>query len=286
MVIQSNGAKRRVEDRKARGPGKRSAPKNAYSSARTADRVLDLLDVLAQEGGPLRVSEAAKKLGLPLSVVHRLFRSLLRAEYARQDENRKYLLGPAVSRLADRFFQTVDSRARYRELLEECRKLTGETSVLSVRQAANRVITDYVISTQTITCIPVLGESVSILTGATGRAFLSTQPPSEREALYRLNEIPAARRSELETLIAREKARGYFTSSSPTLQDLFGLAVPIPSSHGPAEAVVTIYCPEHRWTAKRTASVAAPLVKLIRNFVAMDTGVPKMKATTLVSESI
>ncbi|MGB3387459.1 MAG: helix-turn-helix domain-containing protein [Pseudaminobacter sp.] len=237
------------------------------SSAKTADRALTLLSLLAEDPRPMRVSEAAKKLGLPLSVVHRLFQSLVGAEYAAQDENRRYILGPAVSRLADRFFQSIDLRGRYRDLLAACRDLTDETSVLSIRKLDTRVIADYVISHRTIAAIPVLGESAPLLSGATGRAFVSTFGQADREDLYLRNGLSAEARAEIEALIQREKTRGYFVSSSPTITDLLGLAVPIPSTNGPSDAVVTIYCPEHRWKPDQIADISSALIHRVRTFV-------------------
>ena len=56
-------------------------------------RVLDLLEIVADAGGEIGLSELAARSGLPLPSIHRLVRTLVQRGYMRQLSNRRYALG-------------------------------------------------------------------------------------------------------------------------------------------------------------------------------------------------
>ena len=56
-------------------------------------RVLDLLEIVADAGGEVGLSELAARSGLPLPSIHRLVRTLVQRGYMRQLSNRRYALG-------------------------------------------------------------------------------------------------------------------------------------------------------------------------------------------------
>ena len=57
------------------------------------ERAFDLLEMLADAGGALGLSELATTSGLPLPTVHRLMRTLVNRGYVRQETSRRYTLG-------------------------------------------------------------------------------------------------------------------------------------------------------------------------------------------------
>jgi DNA-binding IclR family transcriptional regulator len=71
----------------------RNRPPYALESA---DNVLRLLQIL-RDHGQLRVSDAAEHLGCSRSTAHRLLSMLLYRDFAVQDDQRRYLPGPALS---------------------------------------------------------------------------------------------------------------------------------------------------------------------------------------------
>src|SRR5882757_10214062 len=61
----------------------------------SVDHALHLAAVLQQEG-PLRVSEAAERLGVARSTAHRLLAMLVYRDFAEQDADRRYRPGPVL----------------------------------------------------------------------------------------------------------------------------------------------------------------------------------------------
>lgn len=66
----------------------------AYSVA-SVDHALRLAQMLQQEG-PLRVTEAATRLGVARSTAHRLLAMLVYRDFAEQSDDRQYVAGPAL----------------------------------------------------------------------------------------------------------------------------------------------------------------------------------------------
>lgn len=64
-------------------------------------RVFDLLELIADAGGDITLSELSTAADLPLPTIHRLLRTLVTLGYARQLQNRRYALGPRLVRLGE-----------------------------------------------------------------------------------------------------------------------------------------------------------------------------------------
>ena len=65
-----------------------------YSIA-SVDRALHLATILQQEG-PLRVTDVAERLGVSESTAHRLLAMLVYRDFARQQADRRYSVGPVL----------------------------------------------------------------------------------------------------------------------------------------------------------------------------------------------
>src|SRR5690242_11849840 len=105
--------------------------KPAYAPG-SADNALRLLQLL-RDGGGLRLTDAARELGVAPSTAHRLLTTLVYRGFAIQDEKRCYHPGPAMGAdPADRGW-TREFTERSRPHLEVLSSLTGETANLVIR---------------------------------------------------------------------------------------------------------------------------------------------------------
>ena len=77
------------------------APKARTGSVQSIERAFSLLELMADAGGTLALSQPANKSGLPLPTIHRLLRTLVDLGYIRQESSRQYVLGPRLIRLGD-----------------------------------------------------------------------------------------------------------------------------------------------------------------------------------------
>lgn len=72
-----------------------------YDAVKSVARVFNLLELIADAGGDVALSELAATTDLPLPTIHRLLRTLVSLGYARQLANRRYALGPRLVRLGE-----------------------------------------------------------------------------------------------------------------------------------------------------------------------------------------
>src|SRR6266566_5504172 len=73
----------------------------AAGGVQSIERAFDLLEMLADAGGALGLSELSTVSGLPLPTVHRLMRTLVNRGYVRQEASRRYTLGSRLIRLGE-----------------------------------------------------------------------------------------------------------------------------------------------------------------------------------------
>lgn len=64
-------------------------------------RVFDLLEIIADAGGDISLSDLATKSALPVPTIHRLLRTLVGVGYVRQLPSRRYALGARLIRLGE-----------------------------------------------------------------------------------------------------------------------------------------------------------------------------------------
>ena len=69
----------------------------AASGVQSVARVFGLLEVLADAGGDVALSDLAFSSGLPQPTIHRLLRTMVNLGYARQLPSRRYALGSLPS---------------------------------------------------------------------------------------------------------------------------------------------------------------------------------------------
>lgn len=65
------------------------------------ERLLQVLELIARDGGPLRLSQICTRLNLPMTTVHRLLITMWSARLLQRDAKRRYLLGDRLTTLLD-----------------------------------------------------------------------------------------------------------------------------------------------------------------------------------------
>src|SRR5579863_9389595 len=90
-----------IDTTKGRGTVSQDGNGRGAGGVQSIERAFDLLEMLADAGGALGLSELASTSGLPLPTVHRLMRTLVNRGYVRQEASRRYTLGSRLIRLGD-----------------------------------------------------------------------------------------------------------------------------------------------------------------------------------------
>jgi DNA-binding IclR family transcriptional regulator len=226
----------------------------AYAIA-SVDSALLLATVLQQEG-PLRVTDAAERLGVSVSTAHRLLGMLVYRDFAEQLPDRRYGAG----RLMRPGPLSAIPVARLREVaLPHLRRLVqelGETVNLMVLADTD------VRFVATVECDQVLrvgdrtGRALPAHLTSGGKAVLAALPAAERaEVVDGLDEESAAR---LERELRTVRRRGFAVNDQETETGVTAVGVAIPNAVE-LSAAVSVAMPSVRYSHDRLPAWRAAL---------------------------
>jgi DNA-binding IclR family transcriptional regulator len=165
------------------------------STVKSADRVLDLLELLCSTGHPMTHTEISSALSIPKSSMSQLLGNLERRGYLsfRAGPN-VYELGPAVSRLAEGSKSSSDFLDIVRNVVDVIAKTTRETASFYKRRG-NRV--ERVIVANSLRPLRYwmqVGESMPLHATSGGKAILASMQQNQLDkilARMRLTKVTA-----------------------------------------------------------------------------------------------
>jgi DNA-binding IclR family transcriptional regulator len=215
----------------------------------SVDHALRLATALQQEG-PLRVVDAAERLGVARSTAHRLLAMLVYRDFAEQGADRRYSAGPMLRGRAP-----VEPVAELRRLalphLQALVERTDETANLQV------VVGDQVRFAATIECSQVLrvgdreGRLLPARLASGGRAVLATRAEAEVTDLYsgpdsQVPDLPALLRE-----LRRIRRQGFALNNQATEAGVTAIGRAVRDPDGPAVAAVSLAMPTARFRRDR-----------------------------------
>ena len=221
------------------------------------ERAFDLLELMADAGGEVALSELAETSGLPLPTIHRIMRTLVSSGYARQQPSRRYSLGPRLIRLGDTASRSLGSWAR--PYLAELTEATGETSNLAVLDGDQVVYVAQVPSQHSMRMFTEVGRRVDAHATAVGKAVLADLATDgvaqllERSGMRAQTERTITSVSAMQDELARIREQGYAVDDGEREVGVRCYAVALPSA--PAGAAISISGPEGRMTRMSTATL-------------------------------
>lgn len=212
----------------------------------SVDHALRLATLLQQEG-PLRVTDAAQRLGVARSTAHRLLAMLVYRDFAEQDEDRRYVAGPVLRRPA-----APSPVPELREValphLRTLAALVDETASLVI------VVGDQARFAATVECGQVLrvgdreGRLLPAHLASGGKAVLATRPDAEVRARYA--DTPGLDVGALLRELRRIRGQGFAVNRESTEVGVTAIGCAVP---GTVSAAVSIAMPTVRYHRDRVA---------------------------------
>nr|WP_281203498.1 IclR family transcriptional regulator [Nocardiopsis trehalosi] len=235
------------------------------------DRAFALLEIMADAGGEISLSQLAESSGLPLPTIHRIIRTLLGNGYVRQLPSRRYALGPRLIGLGESASRMLGTWARphLAELVEEL----GETANLAMLDGDKVVYVAQVPSPHAMRMFTEVGRRVLPHSAGVGKALLAQLPEHEALATVGRTGMPAATDRTITTPeefakeLARIREQGYAIDDGEQEIGVRCLAVPVVG--GPAMMAVSISGPEAR-VGWGFVERAAPIVRRAAEHLADD----------------
>jgi DNA-binding IclR family transcriptional regulator len=237
-----------------RGAAKQPPATEPESSGTTSTaRTLSLLRTVAAGGRSVSLADLAAELRLPKATAHRLCAQLLESGFlARDVDERYFVVGPVLRRLAFDTLNHDSVRGLRHELLKSLVEEVGETCNFTTLDGGSVLYLDRVEAPWPwrLTLDP--GAHVPLHCTASGKLFLALMPAPQREVflaqlpLRRLTATtitdPKALRIECETIAST----GYSVDRGEFIPGLIALAVPVLDGHGQARAAIAVHAPEAR----------------------------------------
>ena len=230
-----------------------------------------LLATLLQQEGPMRVTDAAERLGVSASTAHRLLGMLVYRDFAVQLPDRRYGPGPLMQPGA----LPQDSVARLRETaLPHMRRLVdelGETVNLMVLAGPD------VRFVATVECDHILrvgdrtGRTLPAHLSSGGKAVLAGLRPADLDDL--LGGLDEQVMGRLQRELRRVRRRGFALNDQETEAGLSAVGVAVPAGGSSPVAALSLAMPTARysrdalpgWAAALTAAAQATAVELAAN---------------------
>ena len=216
-----------------------------------------LLATLLQHEGPMRVTDAAARLGVSVSTAHRLLGMLVYRDFAEQLADRRYSAGPVLrSGLVPQASVTT-----LREVaLPHLRRLVdavGETANLMVLAGPDVRFVATVESDQVLRVGDRTGRTLPAHLSSGGKAVLATLGDDElADLLEPLDEAAAVR---LERELRAVRRRGFAVNDQATEAGLTAVGVAVPPAGGFTGAALSVAAPSARYSRDRLPAWGAAL---------------------------
>lgn len=214
------------------------------------ERGLKLLELLAEPGCELSLSQAARELGISRSSAFRLFYTLEHLRYLRRgNAEHKFRLGHQVLRLGFGLLAGLDIVDIAQKPLETLREITGGSAHLGVR---DRTEVLYIISLparQRVTTNIHLGTRLPAYATSMGRILLGDLQAPEIRDLYKgvrlkafTDQTPTSI-TQLCEKVATDRERGYVLSRGHFESDIWTIAAPVFDHSGRIIAAASVTYP-------------------------------------------
>ncbi|MBK7260383.1 MAG: IclR family transcriptional regulator [Rubrivivax sp.] len=228
------------------------------ASGSSAERCLRLLAQLAAANRALTLAELSQALHLPKATAHRLCAQLQASAYlARDVDEKRFVIGPALRRLALDTLNHGSVRGLRHELLADLVAEVGETCNFTTLDGASVLYLDRVEATWPWRLSMDVGSRVPLHCTASGKLFLAHLPDAERQQLLaqlplpKLTPTTITRTKDLRAECARIAQCGHSLDRGEFIAGLVALAVPVRDDSGRVRAALAVHAPSARMSIEQ-----------------------------------
>lgn len=223
-------------------------PSQITNSSRTVDRVIRVLETLAASRDPLRLTDVARTLKMPVSSAQALLRELERQNVLLVSDGKGYSAGPRLVALGVRIVSGIDVVTRSRPRMSQLANETGEYVYLALAEGDEVSYVDRVApsASQNLRVDIPLGVPRPLHATAAGQLYLSFQEPEELDrilaAIQLTPETPKTITdvAKLKRRIEEVRRRGYAMTDSESIQGITGTSAAIRGPDGGFAGALTI----------------------------------------------
>ncbi len=244
---------------------------SARTAVKSADRVLNLFELLGRSGREMSHAEIAAVLGIPKSSLSQLLRNLVgRGWLSFAAETKGYTLGNAIIGIGRTAAQRHDAVGLSRPILTELTAATHETSAFNVLSGDLAETVATVLGGATLLAVMRLGERAPLYTTSYGKVLLAHLPADALEDYFaRVDLVPLtaksigsvdALRRQLETI----RREGIAYSFEEQTAGIVGTAGPVFGTGGDVVGAISVASPALRYDKNSGAQIAEAVVHAVK----------------------
>jgi DNA-binding IclR family transcriptional regulator len=224
------------------------------AAVKSADRVLDLFELLAHAGREMSHSEIAEILQIPKSSLSQLLKNLIARGYVEVTVNgRGYRLGEALLGLSQSAGRMRDLATQSEKFLADLTQKTGESSALNLLRGDHAEVAATVLGPHRLVTHMRLGDRAPLYATSGGKALLAYMPSEfQKEYLSRVqferatpNTIHSAK--VLRQEIAKIRVNGFAYSHEEWTPGIIGIGVPVLDPAGEPLGAINVAIPASRF---------------------------------------
>jgi IclR family acetate operon transcriptional repressor len=220
---------------------------------KSAGRVLDLIEILAQNKDGLSFTSLLQSTGFPKSSLHALLTVLSARRYVQFDEaTRLYSLGIQVWQNGQSYVRSRNIVREVRPLMDEVAAALNETVQLARLEGSENVYLAKVDSTHPLRLQSEVGVRLSAHATGIGKALLASLPDDEVRRRFGTERLPRTTANTITSMrallkeLARIRSLGFAIDDEEYTPGVFCLAVPIYDDAGHAVVAISTSVPTMR----------------------------------------
>lgn len=226
-----------------------TAEEGSFRHVRSADRTLDLLELMAGQPEGIGFNEIVGELGLPKSSLSGLLRTLMARRYVtRTADGRRYQLGMKVLELSGAYLHDGAQLEQALQAMRQVRDELGETTHIAVLDGADVIYVATEASQHSVRITIPLGQRIPAHTTAVGKSMLACLGDDEIDALLAPRLTARTNRSitvraDLKRELVHIRRLGYAYDAEEFTRGLHCIGAPICDAQGRPIAGISVSVP-------------------------------------------
>ncbi len=224
---------------------------------KSAARALDIFELLANFSDGLSLTDIGNSLHIPLSSLHGLVNTLLSRGYLIRTEGTMiYRLGPGLVKIASSYMAQTDLVSIADPVMERLRRITCETTSLSVLQGDMIVFIHKRPAEGVVQVVNPVGTRRHAHATGSGKIMLAFLPPEDIDRIYPEEDLPAMTpntirtKTALKAALAEAREKQYANDNEESEAGVWAVAGCIRNTEGRPIASLSIVAPFYRIQTK------------------------------------
>lgn len=234
---------------------------------KSADRVLQIFELLAEHPDGITLLDVQSQLGIPRSSAHGLLQTLLIREYLVHDkESGRFRSGIRLWQVGRSYLGAVSLERTASPILRRVRDDLGETVQLAVLDGTDNIYVAKMDSQQNLRLASYVGARLPAYATGIGKALLSMLADDDIVARYggyafvRFTDTTVAGLPELLTEVGRIRERGWAEDHAEHTPGVYCVAFPVTRGADGQLSAVSVSLP----TVRSNSAFTATIVEVLR----------------------